>query len=553
MTSHTLMPAQAGLPLDDKALIAWAERDRSEGELAELETALHSNTTYSQGAIRRAFGKLLGHYLRKTQIDTRDTERLGKLIGCDWQEQERELPYDPLLVQSWLDGEYLPRRTAWEAIFEYFATPGNTIPQAQLDLMELLYDSAEDNRLREWQTTMREMAGQLGEKSLSGLARIIAEHAGFGHHYARSIIYYAWKIPESIVDRLTDFLSFKEVSAECIATFRTLCERNRVQDKSTTYPKISELQETAKLRIASNIISQDEIIEAFKSKLNGGKNYNAAYLRNRTDGKCAFTLDEVKVIDQLCHEKGHDCQPALSELYWHQIAQQAAEAWQAAEGFGPMLRALRLSVDLSTREMAASAGVLYTQFNMWENAGPGKQTNNRPTSSQLDQLIQRLQAEERALETDYPRTFRPLDDPQRYQKLRAAHEKFRAGKRDYATTTVPWKQHPQLLEEIAALNLSGWNAFSIASLSGKLIGDASPGGLDTLTTNQIESALVLCRNKWGKGGYPKLQPDQREAALERLSGKLESLEPPNRGPNSFRGRLSPPRMGELAPASGRGR
>lgn len=128
--------------------------------------------------LRSTFSALLKHYLAHLNYDTSKPDLRLKLAQSipQWQENERSLPYDPLLVKSWTwpDKELrkhkaiaaskeqklplLPDVEAWDGIRYYMIasnvdeSPQNAIP---VDLLDALYCAAHD-QYRETQSDQQQ-------------------------------------------------------------------------------------------------------------------------------------------------------------------------------------------------------------------------------------------------------------------------------------------------------------------------------------------------------------------------------------------------------------
>lgn len=110
-------------------LIDWASNQRDPMQQDQLETTLDETARKdSKAKFREMFGQLLFHLLQQRGYNG-TPEAIAQQLAADipkWQTPPRPIPYDALLVQSWLGGKptrkmpnYLPEEAAWEALSSY--------------------------------------------------------------------------------------------------------------------------------------------------------------------------------------------------------------------------------------------------------------------------------------------------------------------------------------------------------------------------------------------------------------------------------------------------
>lgn len=146
---------------DTKELIAWIEK-QGENNADAIHTILKDEDGTKTSDLVAAFGKCLSHYLDKTKYpaeptaaNPRDTKKRKRpaynhetairltreLLHPSG--MERSLPYDALLVGSWLTGENPPEKEAWEEIRHYFEAQPESVPSGAIAMMDALYEAIE--------------------------------------------------------------------------------------------------------------------------------------------------------------------------------------------------------------------------------------------------------------------------------------------------------------------------------------------------------------------------------------------------------------------------
>lgn len=139
--------------LSPSAIVAWVDSAQDDSKLKAIENALK---IYAQGASRtpkvtsakllRPFGVLLQHYLTESGYPN-NTDKQAALLAQTLpglQDPPRSLPYDRLLVQSWLEGKNLPTEEAWESVQFYFNSDKKNAPPHAISAMLALYETISD-------------------------------------------------------------------------------------------------------------------------------------------------------------------------------------------------------------------------------------------------------------------------------------------------------------------------------------------------------------------------------------------------------------------------
>lgn len=145
--------------MDNETLAAWAALPRSDYERRTLENKWADYHGRDTQQLQQCFSGLLTHYLwqtgyptsRNAQITDSSAAQLALNIA-GWQEPERTIPYSPLLVKSWLEGNLVPDTGAWNGIRYYLAKHPDVPKTAlkQMDHMQSVLVEHQESRLQDF-------------------------------------------------------------------------------------------------------------------------------------------------------------------------------------------------------------------------------------------------------------------------------------------------------------------------------------------------------------------------------------------------------------------
>jgi transcriptional regulator with XRE-family HTH domain/antitoxin component HigA of HigAB toxin-antitoxin module len=253
---------------------------------------------------------LLG-YLLQSGYETQPLEALAKQLAQTiggWQEPERESPYHPLLVQSWLEGKQLIPRDAFAGILSHLSIDKEVLNESQEAAFELLRDAVEQPHIAKHPHRMDEATQTF--KALFDASDIkqvdFAEKANIHYSAVRELFRGAMKLTFKNIKKLDEGFTHFGVSGLLDTLLRRNCEMQR-----NAFDEAESLGSMLRAMREHLLLSQEKMAKSINYSKNAYMGWESELVNPQTERTCCPTAETIPTLIEAAQAREQE----LVDLY----------------------------------------------------------------------------------------------------------------------------------------------------------------------------------------------------------------------------------------------